>query len=71
VTIAEAVSEGERLLEDAGIDTARLDAELLAGHALGLTRTALYLDPGRELSEGEAAEVRALVERRARREPLA
>ena len=71
VTVAEAVSEAERLLETAGIDTARLDAELLAGHALGLTRTGLYLDPGRELSEGEAAEVRALVERRARREPLA
>jgi release factor glutamine methyltransferase len=71
VRVAEAVSEGERLLEDAGIETARLDAELLAGHTLGLTRTALYLDPGRELSEGEAAELRALVERRARREPLA
>jgi release factor glutamine methyltransferase len=71
VTVSEAVSEGERLLEGAGIDTARLDAELLAGHALGLTRTGLYLDPGRELSEGEAAELRALVDRRARREPLA
>lgn len=71
MTVAEAVSEGERLLEDAGIETARLDAELLAGHALGLTRTELYRDPGRELAEGEAAELRALVERRARREPLA
>jgi release factor glutamine methyltransferase len=71
VTAAEAVSEGERLLEDAGIQTARLDAELLAGCALGLTRTELYLDPGRELSEDEAAELRALVARRARREPLA
>jgi len=71
VTIAEAVSEGERLLEDAGIDTARLDTELLAGKALGLTRTELYLDPGRELSPGETAALRALVTRRARREPLA
>jgi release factor glutamine methyltransferase len=71
VTVAEAVREGERLLEDAGIDTAHLDMELLAGKALGLTRTELYLDPARALSAGEAAALRALVARRARREPLA
>jgi release factor glutamine methyltransferase len=71
VTVAEAVSEGARLLEDAGIDTARLDTELLAAKALGLTRTELYLHPGRELSPGEVAALRALVARRARREPLA
>jgi release factor glutamine methyltransferase len=71
VTVSEAVSEGELLLGAAGIDTARLDAELLAGHALGLTRTELYLDPGRELSEGEAAGLWALLERRAGREPIA
>ena len=71
MTVAEAVSEGEQLLESAGIDTPRLDAELLAGKALGLTRTELYLDPGRELSDDEAADLRALFERRFRREPLA
>jgi release factor glutamine methyltransferase len=71
VTVAEAVSEGEWLLAGAGIDTARLDAELLAGKVLGLTRTELYLDPGRELSDADAADLRALVERRSRREPLA
>jgi len=71
VTVAEAVREGEQLLEGAGVDTPRLDSELLAGKALGLTRTELYLDPGRELSDGEAADLRALFERRSRREPLA
>ena len=71
MTVAEAVSEGEQLLAGAGIDTARLDAELLAGKVLGLTRTELYLDPGRELSDADAADLQALVERRSRREPLA
>ena len=71
MTLAEAVREGEQLLEGAGVDTPRLDAELLAGKALGLTRTELYLDPGRELSDGEAADLRALLDRRSRREPLA
>ena len=37
----------------AGSSTARLDAELLAGKALGRSRTELYLDPERELAGGE------------------
>jgi release factor glutamine methyltransferase len=71
VTVAEAVREGEELLESAGVDTPRLDSELLAGKALGLTRTELYLDPARELSDNEAADLRTLFKRRSRREPLA
>jgi release factor glutamine methyltransferase len=71
VTVGEAVSEGERLLERAGIDTARLDAELLTEKALGLTRLELYLDPERELSPEELTVYRELIERRARHEPAA
>ena len=46
-----------RRLEASGIDTARLDAELLAGKALGRSRTELYLDPERELAGGEEERV--------------
>ena len=74
-----AVSELNRLgvlgqataaLEAAGIGTARQDAEWLLASVLGLERFALYLDPRRELSPGDAARYRALVARRTAREPL-
>ena len=48
-----------------------MDAELLLGHALGLTRSELRLERGRELAERGHAAARTLVERRAAREPLA
>lgn len=49
-------------------DTARLDAELLMAHALGLSREAMLL--GR-MADPEPAPFAALVARRARHEPLA
>jgi release factor glutamine methyltransferase len=47
--------------------TPRLDAELLMAHALGIDRNALLLDPARAVPPTFAA----LVERRARHEPIA
>jgi len=54
-----------------GIDNARLDADLLVAHALGVKRIALFLDPERPLIEAELTAIRALVERRRAREPIA
>lgn len=54
-----------------GIDTARLDGELLVAHALGLDRVGLYLDMDRPLQPPELAAIRALVKRRREREPVA
>ena len=71
MTIGEILREGTERLEQQGIDTARLDAELLIGKALGLTRLELYLDGDRPINEEQAAAARALVERRSRREPVA
>jgi release factor glutamine methyltransferase len=71
VILREALAEGERRLAEAGIDTARIDAELLAEKALGLTRLELYLDQERALSAEEAEVFRGLVERRRAREPAA
>ena len=71
VTVGEALAEATGRLAASGIDTARLDAELLAGKALGRSRTELYLDPERELAGGEEEAYRALVDRRALREPAA
>ncbi|MGH3102706.1 MAG: peptide chain release factor N(5)-glutamine methyltransferase [Gaiellaceae bacterium] len=54
-----------------GIETPRLDAELLLGHAVGLTRVELYTGHDRPLVDAELAGFRELVRRRGRREPLA
>lgn len=54
-----------------GIATGRLDAEILVGHALGLTRVKLYLDLDRPLDPAELATIRGLVVRRRKREPVA
>ena len=54
-----------------GIDSARLDADLLVASALGVKRIALYLDLDRPFVNSELALVRGLVERRRKREPMA
>jgi release factor glutamine methyltransferase len=51
--------------------SARLDADLLVAHALGMKRIGLYLDLERPLTAAELAAVRALVERRRKHEPMA
>lgn len=58
-------------LEQAGVDSPRVDAELLLGHSLGLSRSELYAEAEQSLSEEEETRFRGLVERRARREPAA
>ena len=54
-----------------GVDSPRLDAEVLVGHVLGLPRLQLFLDLERPLSDEELEAIRALVQRRRRREPVA
>jgi release factor glutamine methyltransferase len=48
-----------------GIETARLDAECLLAHALGVSRLRLYLDFDKPIHEAERAVFRELVRRRA------
>ena len=69
--IRAAVSEAANRLAGAGVDTARLDAELLMARALGLTREEIFLSPDRQLSAREMDAFEALVSRRAAREPVA
>lgn len=54
-----------------GIDTARLDAEVLLSHVLGVARIVLYTQQDRPLSESERLTLRGLVKRRAGGEPVA
>jgi release factor glutamine methyltransferase len=58
-------------LAQRGSESARLDAELLTAHSLGLRRLDLYLQFDRPLREDELEPVRALLRRRAAGEPVA
>jgi release factor glutamine methyltransferase len=71
LTLGEILARTTDFLTRKGIDTPRLEAELLLAHGLGLTRLELYTSFDKPLTEAELAAVRPLVERRGRREPLA
>ncbi|MBN1868803.1 peptide chain release factor N(5)-glutamine methyltransferase [Candidatus Sumerlaeota bacterium] len=71
LTIKDAIDRSARWLEEKGIDPARLDAELLLGHLLGLERLDLYLQWDRRLDENVKTRYRDLLKRRAAHEPVA
>jgi release factor glutamine methyltransferase len=71
LTLGEVLSATTEYLARKGVDTPRLDAELIIARALGLTRLELYTGFDKPLNEDERAAARTLVERRGRREPLA
>lgn len=54
-----------------GVDSPRLDAELIVADALGVRRVQLYLELERPLAEDELAAVKARLIRRRAREPMA
>jgi release factor glutamine methyltransferase len=71
VTLGEVLRAAAEYLERKGVDSPRVDAELLLSQALDLSRIELYTQHDRPLTEAERAAARELVERRGRREPLA
>ena len=70
-TVVDVLKKTEAFFRTKGIPSPRLDAELIVGHHLGLERVALYLQFDRPLSEAELQPMRADVQRRAEREPVA
>lgn len=58
-------------LRDAGCESPRLDAELLLADAMGGTRTALHLNPERELTQAASDRFAEALRRRRDREPVA
>jgi release factor glutamine methyltransferase len=71
LTIREALAGATGVLEQAGSETPRLDAELLLADALGVGRARLVLDAELSLDAAAAERFAALVARRAQREPVA
>lgn len=70
LTLLEIVRRTTEFFAKAGIENARLDAELILAEVLGLNRMQLYQQFDRPLTEDELAKVRPLVKRRSSREPL-
>lgn len=70
LTLLAVIQKTTDFLAVKGVESARLNAELLIGHALGLKRMQLYLQFERVLSEPDLEKIRPLVKRRSQREPL-
>lgn len=69
-TIKEVIGLSSDYLAKAGLESARVDAEWIIGHALELGRMELYLQFDRPLSEQDLAKIRPLLSRRAKHEPV-
>jgi len=70
LAVLEVVRKTTDFLAGRGVESPRLNAELLVGHALGLRRMQLYLQFERLLTEADLARVRPLVRRRGLHEPV-
>jgi len=62
--VGAAVRRLTTLLADQGVETARLDAELLVAHVLGSDRSRLFLSPDRSLSAAQEHALADVVRRR-------
>src|ERR1044071_8308695 len=69
-TVLEIIKKTTEFFAGKGIDSPRLNAELLIGHALERKRMQLYLEFERPLAEAELEKIRPLVRRRAQLEPI-
>ncbi len=70
MTVLEVITRSTDFLTKKGVDSPRLQTELLLAHVLQLPRMQLYLQFERKLAEAELNSLRALVQRRGQREPL-
>ncbi len=70
MTVLEAIKKSADYLARKGVDSPRLQAELLLAHVLRMPRLQLYLEFERPLATDETDHLRELVKRRGQREPL-
>ena len=70
LSLLEIITKTTEFFASKGVESARLNAEHVIGHALGLKRMQLYVQFERLLTAAELDKIRPLVKRRAQREPL-
>jgi release factor glutamine methyltransferase len=69
VTVLEGIQKGAEFLDKKGVESPRLQAELMLAHVLQVPRMQLYLNFERVLTSAETDRLRELIRRRGRREP--
>jgi release factor glutamine methyltransferase len=70
LTVLEIIKRSTDFFASKGIESPRLNAELLIGHALALKRMQLYLQFERPLTDVELDKIRPLIRRRGQHEPV-
>ncbi|HEU6447576.1 MAG TPA: peptide chain release factor N(5)-glutamine methyltransferase [Verrucomicrobiae bacterium] len=70
MTVLEAIQKSAEFLGKKGVESARLQTELLLAHLLKMPRMKLYLNFERALSTEETDAFREMIKRRGQREPL-
>ena len=70
-TILEVLDWTRKHFEQRGLESPRLEAELILAHVLGIQRVMLYARFDQPLGTPELDRIRPLVARRAKREPMA
>ena len=70
MTVLDVIQRSAEFLARKGVDSPRLQVELLLASVLKMPRLRLYLDFERKLSDAELEQTRQLVKRRGNREPL-
>src|SRR5919202_3900859 len=70
-TVREALDSALIALSAAGVDSPRLDAELLLADAMGVDRAVIVSDPSRGLEPSQARRFQEHARRRVQREPVA
>jgi len=70
VSVSELQREMRRRLDEAGVETAALDARLIVQHELDLTHEVLIADPDRQVGQAEIDAINASVVRRLDHEPV-
>jgi release factor glutamine methyltransferase len=69
-TVGEVLNRTAKFLEDKGFENSRLNAEVMLGHVLEVSRIGLYLDYDRPLSDAQLGGYRTLVKQRLSGRPL-
>lgn len=70
MTVLEVIQRSSEFLAKKGVESPRLQVELLLAHVLAMPRMQLYLNFERVLAEVDLEKLRELVKRRGNREPL-
>ncbi len=70
-TLRDVLTQGRRMLIQAGQDSDRLDTQVLLEHVLEIDRAILYAHPEREVTPEQEQQFLALIKRRMQGEPIA